>query len=270
MLRDISTRRKLFLLCSAFVIAIAVAIYSLVAEKLIAIDFASKELVGVRYMESIHDVYVAIVTGPPQNADAIIESLDNAEAAFGGSLQTKGLEQSLAATLRRLWSGQTQGASRLNLVAEALDKSRDLIRRIGDDSNLALDPDLDTYYLQDTLVRQIPGLLARLGELRSAATARSDNAGLVALTAMARATTEEIAKNSASAYRGNPSGGLRRSTEPLVAVMLSSVTAYLADVDESLAQSGELDSPTSVLLGTMPRRTRSLRGAPGLPSSRSF
>jgi PAS domain S-box-containing protein len=246
MLRDISTSRKLFLLCSAFVIAIAVAIYSLVAEKLIAIDFANKELVGVRYMESLKDVYVSLINNPSDNADALVESLDGAEAEFGRRLQTKELEQSLATTLRRLWSGETTGEVQLNLVAEALEKSRDLIRRIGDDSNLALDPDLDTYYLQDTLVRQVPGLLARLGKLRSAAsdhesaTGRDDKARL-ALTAMTQLTAQDIAENSASAYRGNPSGALRRKTEPLIAVMLSSVTAYLAEMDESLAQSGSPD-----------------------------
>ncbi|MGH6736804.1 MAG: response regulator [Methyloceanibacter sp.] len=250
MLRDVSTSRKLFLLCSAFVVAIAVAIYSLVAEKLIAIDFASKELVGVRYMESLRGTYDALVAGTPERAEAIVESLDNAEASFGGSLQTKELERSLAAMLRRLWSDQTKGETQPNLVAEALEKSSDLIRRIGDDSNLALDPELDTYYLQDTLVRQMPGLLARLGELRSvassyeSATAPGDKARLFALTAMARSIAQEIAKNSASAYRGNPSGTLRRRTEPLMAVMLSSVTAYLADVEESLAQSGALDRAT--------------------------
>ncbi len=247
MLRDLSTRKKLFLLCSAFVIAIAVAIYSLVAEKRIAIDFASKELVGVGYMESLQDVYAALITGPPDNANAILELLDSAEAASGDRLHTKALEQSLATTLRRLWSGEIQGEAQLNLVAEALDKSSDLIRRIGDDFNLTLDPDLDTYYLQDTLVRQMPGLLARLGELRSAAssydseTVRDNKSSLIALTAMAQSTTEEIAKNSASAYRGNPNGTLRRSTEPLIAVALSSVAAYLGTLDDSLAETGSLD-----------------------------
>ena len=39
--------------------------------------------------------------------------------------------------------------------------------RIADDSNLALDPDLDTYYVQDTVVSKLPFLLGQLGEARS-------------------------------------------------------------------------------------------------------
>jgi hypothetical protein len=64
MLRHISTRRKLFLLCSAFVIAIAVAIYISVAEKRIAIDFSRKELGGVGHIEQFQDIYAALLRDP--------------------------------------------------------------------------------------------------------------------------------------------------------------------------------------------------------------
>jgi hypothetical protein len=47
-----------------FIVAIVVAIYSLVAEKEIAIQFARKELVGVRYLESLRGVYAAILAEP--------------------------------------------------------------------------------------------------------------------------------------------------------------------------------------------------------------
>jgi two-component system, sensor histidine kinase and response regulator len=246
MLRDVSTSRKLFLLCSAFITAIAVAIYSLVAEKQITIDFARKELVGVRYIESLREVYAALLSDPPNHAAATIKSLTDAEAASGDTLQTGALEKSLATTLRTLGSGQVKGDAQRTLVAEALSKSRNLISRIGDDSNLALDPDLDSYYLQDTVVRQMPRLLDRLGDLRrlasssASATAPDDKTRLLALTAMTRSTAEDIARNLTSAYRGNASQALRRSTEAPMAVMLSSVTAYLGGV-ERLAQSGTFD-----------------------------
>lgn len=51
MFRNLGTSTKLVILCSTFIVAIVVAIYSLVVEKQIAIDFARKELVGVRYFE---------------------------------------------------------------------------------------------------------------------------------------------------------------------------------------------------------------------------
>ena len=60
--RNLSTSTKLFVLCGTFIVAIAVAIYSLAAEKQIAIEFARKELVGVNYFERLRDVYAAILT----------------------------------------------------------------------------------------------------------------------------------------------------------------------------------------------------------------
>ena len=47
MFRNLSTSTKLIVLCGAFIVAIAVAIYALVAEQQIAIEFAKKELTEI-------------------------------------------------------------------------------------------------------------------------------------------------------------------------------------------------------------------------------
>src|SRR5215467_13805906 len=109
MFRNLSTSTKLFILCSMFLIAIVVAIYSLVAEKEIAIQFAQKELVGVRYLESLRGVYAAILGEATQGeaagqAQDTLKSLDAAEHEAAGTLQTAALEQALETTLRKLWS----------------------------------------------------------------------------------------------------------------------------------------------------------------------
>src|SRR5262245_32567515 len=66
MFRNLSTSTKLIVLCGAFVTAIAVAIYTLVAAQQISIEFAKKELVGVRYIEAIRGVYSKFL-GEPGN-----------------------------------------------------------------------------------------------------------------------------------------------------------------------------------------------------------
>jgi hypothetical protein len=55
--KNLPTSTKLVLLCSVFIVAIAVGIYGLVAEKMIAIDFARKELIGNRYLETVRTTY---------------------------------------------------------------------------------------------------------------------------------------------------------------------------------------------------------------------
>ncbi len=247
MFRNLSTSTKLFILCSAFIVAIAVGIYSLVAEKEIAIEFARKELIGVRYLEALRGVYAAILAQPegtggtveaPAPEDAL-KSLEAAENEADGTLQTAAFEQSLVGALHDLWSNGTQGEKRDALVAAALAKARDLASRVGDDSNLALDPDLDTYYLQDTVVRQMPRLLGELGETQASLASHDRlpddaKARLSALDAITQSTADEIERNLASAYRGNADGQLRQTVESAFTQMQSGVDSYFRTLNDSL------------------------------------
>jgi PAS domain S-box-containing protein len=256
MFRNLSTSTKLFILCGTFIVAIAVAIYSLVAEKQIAIEFARKELVGVSYFEKLRDVYAAILAEPlgvnaagqMPSLEEALKSLDAAEQGATGTLQTATLEQTLAAALRKLSSKEAETGDQDSLVVDALAKARDLASRVGDDSNLALDPDLDTYYLQDTVVRQIPRLLGQIGETQVFLQASSEDsssdvkARLLALDAMTRSTIEEIERNLASAYRGNADGQLRQTIEGDITEMLSSITSYFRTLEGSAGQPASVES----------------------------
>jgi two-component system sensor histidine kinase/response regulator len=247
-----STSKKLFVLCTAFVIAIAVAIYISVAEKQIAIDFARKELGGVRHIQKFQEVYSALLPDPrkhsvPTQFFAAAASARADPKASQDLQRTAALEESLARMLQRLWSGNVEDDAEPRLVAETLGKMQELIVRIGDDTNLALDPELDSYYLQDILVRQLPKLFSQLGDVWSLANASAppataeDKARLLTRAAIARSTAEELARSLTSAYRGDAQGTLRQRTEATMAVMLSSVTAYLGAVEESLARPDTFD-----------------------------
>jgi hypothetical protein len=74
MFRNLSTSTKLIVLCGAFIIAIAVAIYALVAAQQIAIEFAKKELVGVHYIEAVRGVYSRLL-GEPENNGVSAQAL---------------------------------------------------------------------------------------------------------------------------------------------------------------------------------------------------
>ena len=105
MLKSLRTSTKLLLLCSVFVGALAVANYSLVAEKQIAIQFVRKELVGVDHLEALRGDYAIILTS---EADAWTESKSAVRAlAETGStdfhqLDTSALEEALADAIDKL------------------------------------------------------------------------------------------------------------------------------------------------------------------------
>ena len=144
------------------------------------------------------------------------------------------LNRRLQQTLRKLWSDKTvQNADQL--VLEALSNEQKLASRIGDDSNLTLDPDLDTYYVQNIVVDRLPGLVSQLGEmqtlLRAAKATGSlsseQTARLVFLDNSIRSTADGVKSDLAAAYRGNADGSLRRNVDAAIATMIASVESYL-------------------------------------------
>jgi signal transduction histidine kinase len=259
MFQNLRTSTKLFILWCVFILAIGVATYGLITEKRIAIDFARKELIGTSYISAVRAVFAAILTdradaapGSPSNtsADESLRVLAAAQSAYAPMLQTAQFEQALAATLDQLQASKADGAGRDALVADAIAKARSLAIRIGDDSNLTLDPDLDTYYMQDIVVGKLPTLLSHLGAsqrlLREAAANPASDHGvrIAMLDTLLRSTTEAIQDNLAAAYRGNLDGELKPAVEANFAGMISSANSQFDRV-RSIIAGGQAVDPRS-------------------------
>jgi len=265
MFRSLRTSTKLFIVCSTFVVSIIVATYGLVAEKEIAIEFVRKELVGTRYLQALQPVYATILTDEREatpvaktkkGIDESLVALSTAEADTVDSLNTSESEQALTAALRKLLSDKASVIQEEHNVG-ALAKARNLASRIGDNSNLALDPDLDSYYLQDIVVTKMPTLLGQLGELeqsllRASLHADAPSNYLVArplitvrpliLDGMIRSTLEEIKRDLAAAYQGDTDGRLRKTIDAKMSSMISPTEAYLTTVTASNGEANDLAS----------------------------
>ena len=267
MFKSFRTSTKLLILCGAFLISIAVPIYALVTEKQIAIAFARKELAGSRYLATVRDIYAAILAVGPDSAgrarpanDATLQRLAAAQALAQGRFETAELAQALDRALRQLWSQPASGTPSDALALAALARAQALAWRVGDDSNLALDPDLDSYYVQHTIVRTLPTLLGQLAEvqdhlqssLADGSISPVEGARLPVLASLVAATAAEVKDNLAAAYRGNADGRLQRAVDGAFAAMLSSIQSYLGALDVSrsgvdakdMAQAGGLHART--------------------------
>jgi signal transduction histidine kinase len=247
MFQNVSVSTKLLVLCCIVLLTFGVTTYSLLAEKQLALDFTRKELVGNRYIENLRKVYTAVLAGEerrsasnpdPVSIDAVLEILASADAQSGGSIDTAGLHAALASALRELWSRSAQGADSANLTREALRKTRDVILRVGDESNLTLDPDLDSYYLQDLVVTKIPALLGYLAELQSLAAesypAPNDSGGrasrIIILEGFSLAGFDGVRNNLDAVYRVNEGGDIRAVIDDPFANMLSAGRLYLGSL----------------------------------------
>ena len=144
MFGNLRTSTKLLLLSGMFIVSLLVAAYGWLAEKQIAIDFARKELIGTRYLGALGKVYAGVLTDDAKPAE-VLRMLAAAEVDAAGSLNSAELERDLAAAIRKHFEDAPDGIDQSRLV-DALSKARDLAARIGDNSGLALDPDLDSYY----------------------------------------------------------------------------------------------------------------------------
>ena len=261
MLKNFRTSTKLFLLCGMFVASIILATYSLIEEKQIAIRFVRKELVGAQYLESLRSVYSIILAGDSKalqdaqaqaSMDGALNALTASDPTAPGSPQTAKLAQALAAIVRSLSSAGSDGEKRA-LIVEGLAKARDLAARIGDESNLALDPDLDSYYVQNIVVKRVPALLSEMGELQSlpgsaslTGSPSSDDRRVrrLLLDGMIRSTIEEIERDSAAACRGNANGQLKEAIAGPIGLMVSTGSAYLASANTTLKGQAASLAPT--------------------------
>jgi len=262
MFANLRVSTKLLILCGTFTISIAATIYSLVAEKQIAIEFARKELVGSRYLATIREMYTAILASQiddgkiaerRSSAAELLKSLANTQADVAGRLQTAELEQVLEGSLREYWLSQaTAGNMR---VVDVLKKARALAARIGDDSNLALDTDADSYHVEEVVVGKLPAYVGELCEMQTLL--HADAAGgafsgahavrLLILDALLRLTADELNDDLVAAYRGNPDGSLKRAIDADMAAMMSRVRSYLSLVSAIAVGTKPTEADTSAL-----------------------
>jgi PAS domain S-box-containing protein len=251
MFKNLSTSTKLLILCGMFIIPIATTTYSLVAEKRIAVNFAGKELVGSRYLATVRNIYAAILFGEtndtallPSKPDPheLLQALVAAQADAAGRLQTAELEQHLASTLRHLWLDPTANEDRNPTIFEALASARKLAARIGDDSNLALDTELDSYHMQTIVIGTMPTYVDRLCQLQTlllADAGRGPFAGthtaqILLLDGSLRSSAEQLKEDLEAAYRGNPDGTLKQALDAEMQAMSSSVALYLSKVSSKV------------------------------------
>jgi len=252
MFRNVNTGKKLTILCLTFIVAIAVPIYSLLQYRQNEVELLSRELVGSRYVAILRGIYASVLTSAPNtpvplrstaSSDEVLNALKVAEANSGGMMQTAELARSLAITLRALWSKDSARTPRASFVLDALGVIRELASRIGEDSNLALDPIPESYYLQDIVVTKLPAILSQLGEeqtligeIAAAGKLSSQRHGrLLMVDGLLRSSTAELRRDLATAYRFNIDGSLKRQLDADASEMVRNVGLYFNATDEQLA-----------------------------------
>lgn len=158
-LRSLTVGRKLALIYLLDLTAVFFITGILIREKYISIDFARKELVGVAYASAIRGALMPSLEARAGGTDqqlartALSALLNSREHDLRPREQVDGFVSALAradtATLAN------QDSARNTLIA----KADELLTQVGNESNLILDPDLDSYYNMSLVMLRFPKLL---------------------------------------------------------------------------------------------------------------
>jgi len=231
--RKVGVAGKLAAAIALFVLPVAVLLVLLYRSQQVAIDFAAQEIIGNDYIAALRPVQAALVDPAKPDATALKAAIAEAESQYGATLDTA-----------------TQAAAAESALASANPKNtaplRALIARIGDKSNLILDPDLDSFYVMDLVVVKLPELLDDVAQTAAFAEGKAgaekiemkDMADFVTLTGGLASTADGTKESLDHAYDGNVSVGrdpqdLKARLDSAAQAALNATTALTADFNAS-------------------------------------
>ena len=186
MFNKLTIRQRLAVLTLAFLIPVFALLYFLVREQSLAINFARKELAGIEYLRAMRpllsdllaqrDLRVALRAGDQSRAADLASRVEAVERGFARARTTgRMLSIPLVSTtqiesIEQLWTEGNQasgatGGTGTSVIEEVL---RHVIA-VGNESNLVLDPDVDSYYCMDAVIFKLPKLVTELSDARGQA-----------------------------------------------------------------------------------------------------
>ncbi|HUC63711.1 MAG TPA: PAS domain S-box protein [Alphaproteobacteria bacterium] len=249
-------------------IVVGILIFQLVTNSQADIAFAEKELVGVEVVGPTRDMMAQtqrLRFDPPATTEAAFaETLKRVDAVMHGAGAKLDLQHPWAESQSRLRALVGKNPSRDNRAFEdAISSLLDLMTLAADNSNLTLDPQLDSYYLMDTITGKLPALIEAAAKIdfvarRAAATGAldaSDRAELTVALAHLKELMAGISSNLAKVRGYNPSLDKSGGSATLEAAVQSLGTLHPLD---GLARGDAVDASIATDLPLVARATRTV------------
>lgn len=234
-------RAKLVAIVVFFLCPIALLVTLFIQTSLKDIRFGAKEVDGVHYLNAVLPQVQRLTMA---RTGANVSALDLArlkqmaatydEAMLSSELSAK-FEKALVAT-----SGASPD------YAAAIAAAQALIIKVGDSSNLILDPDLDSYYVMDLLLMKLPDTFAGASDVMATITAQAamgrlsddDKTGIMLQIGRLSATLDAASASfkAASAPTANPSGTVKPALEASYAAYEKAAGQFRTEVEKFAIQ----------------------------------
>ena len=249
MLEHIRISKKLTLLCSTFFVPIAFLVYLFVAQTEKDVVFAAKEVNGTAYFNALNDEIIALIDlsqgrGPASALERAMTAVHGLGATYDADMnavEASGKAEAAVKAALSLSSGAPMDA-----YDGALDAVSDHIAKVEDGSNLTLDPDLDSYYVQDLATVKLLALAVATSRSLDAAqkllssSEPSPEVIVAFLTAKGSVSTalSGVDGDMASGERGNPDGSMKAALSAPYDDLAKASAAYAAVLDKVTAEDG--------------------------------
>ena len=242
-MKRLSIRHQLAIIVGLSLLPIALLGYLFVNQSNKEIGFAQKEDRGTAYIEAMLPDLTALAAG--QTAVPASPMLE----AASGLYDTEMASAALSADYMALKDTDAAGA-RAALTG--------LLSKVGDTSNLILDPDLDSYYVMDILVLKLPAAInsgadllnAFAGSIGEASDLQAVQIDLLSRLRLFRELISGTGTSLASAMDGNADGGVKTALVPEFAAYETAADAYSRAVEDALAVLAA--DPDAAGLGAVP------------------
>jgi methyl-accepting chemotaxis protein len=245
----LTIRGKLVAVVCLSLLPIVLLGYLFVAQSQKDVAFSSKEALGTEYYAALAaDLAALSGAGLLPSAASFEAARARLDAVMGSGERATAYAKLRDSAPAPAYSSDTSAA----LIS--------LLAKVGDASNLILDPDLDSYYVMDMLVVKLPtafdasaGLLVSLTALAAAPTddARID---LVARRGAFDAIIAGVQSSLASSIAGNPDGQVKSH----LSAPVTAFAAAAAEFSEQVSAAGE-----AIAAGTAPDLAKAGRAQKG-------
>jgi len=254
-LSNLSVGKKLLLIYLLDLCTVIFISGILIHEKYLAIDFSRKELSGTAYIEALRPVLVALGRSgeAPEVDAALLDRLAATEGSHGDGMGSQPLNQAFVDALRALHSGAALAPrDAVALRQGVLEKGRDLVTRVGNQSNLILDPDLDSYYTMSLILLRYPTLLDVVAQITprlhdvvdGAAIDPAERTRLFVLEGELRSVAKSIESDYAEAVAAAANTTLTQRLTPAQATLAASIDRFRAVVRQ--VASGQSMEPLQI------------------------
>jgi hypothetical protein len=213
----------------ALLVPLGVSLASLSTQTSANLTFTDRERDGVTYLRPLVrlvsatvDAQSAAVAGKAPDVmrlKAAAHDVDTADAQLGSILGTTDRWGDLRTQLDQLGTTGGTPLASYRTYSDAVALELALVSRVGDTSNLILDPELDAYYVMDATLLRIPAIV-------------TDGGRVAALTGLAEASHSDAARLSA-------------------AVSTSTVRSSMTDIDDGLRKSFNATSSRTLAAGLL-------------------